>query len=77
MTSNSLVSVEDKMPLPWLTPVGDLKPRDGIVFNDLGGSPYGAGVTHAPNHQSDANVRHDDGVTLGLCEENRVGCTYA
>lgn len=76
MTSNSLVSMDEKTPLLWLTPVGDLKPRDGIVFDNLGGSPYGAGVTHAPNHQSDANVRHDDGITLGLGEENGVGYIY-
>jgi len=55
------------------TPVGDAEPGNGVVLKDFSSAPNRRRVSDAPNHSGDTDVRHDDGIALGLGEEDGVG----
>lgn len=53
--------------------MGNLQPGESIVLDHVGNTVDGAGVGDTPDHKGDTNIRHNDGVTLSLGEEDRVG----
>jgi hypothetical protein len=54
--------------------VRDAEPRQAVIFDNLTGAPDGGGVSNAPDHGGDTNVRHDNSATLCLGEQYRVRC---
>jgi hypothetical protein len=55
------------------TPVRNLEPWEGVVLDHVGDAVDGACIGDAPDHEGDTDVGHDDGVSLSLREEDRVG----
>ena len=53
--------------------MGDAEPWEGVVLDDLTGSPDGRSVSDSPDHGEDAEVGSNDGVALGRVEKDRVG----
>lgn len=54
-------------------PVRNSKPWDAVVLDSVSGTKAVAGVSNAPDHSSDTNVAQNNGIALGLGEEDRVG----
>ena len=55
-----------------ITPVVNLEPGNGVEFDNICDSIHGRGISDCANHENNAEVRHDDRVTLIFREKNRV-----
>jgi hypothetical protein len=53
--------------------VGDAKPREHVVLDDLSGAPDGGTVGNSPDHGEDSEIGSDDSITLGGVENDGVG----
>lgn len=51
-----------------LTPVGDFEPRYAIVLDNIGRAKGGTGIVDSPDHEGDANVGEDNGLSLSRSE---------
>lgn len=56
------------------TPVRNLEPGNTIVLDHFTSTPDRAGVNNTPNHERNAEVRHDYSVALSFREENGIRC---